>query len=120
MQYGVSGRKMALRLFQLLDDFLVAAAHLMRYAPDVDRSKQRENANTNAGRPRARNIFSPFTSVTEGDDAADVDVDALRRIDVDVAEDHEDRHGYLRAVDLGLAQIKVDVSEGRYGKGPSL
>jgi hypothetical protein len=85
----VSGGKMALRLFELLNDFLVAAVHLMRHAPDVDRSKQGETANTNAGRPYAGNISPPFTSVTEGDDAADVDVDALWRIDVDVAEDHE-------------------------------
>lgn len=97
----------------------VAAAHLMRHAPDVDRSKKGESANANAGRPRARNISPPFTSVTEGDDAVDVDVDALRGIDVDVAEGHEDSHRYLRAVDLGLAQIKVDVSERGYGKGPS-
>ena len=58
--------------------------------------------------------------MTKGDDAADVDVDALRRIDVDVAEDNDDSHGYLRAVHLGLAHIEVDVSEGSYGKGPSL
>jgi hypothetical protein len=115
-----SGRKVALPLFELLHDFPIAAAHLMRHAPDVDRSEQGERAKADAGRSRAGNISAPFTAVTEGHDAADVDVYALRRIDVDVAEDHEDCHGYLRAVHLGLAQIKVDVSEGSHGKRPSL
>lgn len=71
------------------------------------------------GAPARVASLPPFASMTERRDAANVDVDTLRRVDVNVAEQHEDVDCSLRVVHLRLAQIEVDVSEGGDGKGPS-
>ena len=113
-----SSWKLSLLLLQLTEDLAVAAAHLMRYAPDVDRPDEAERANVNRWRIRPGDVATPLPAVTEDCEPADVDVDALRHVDVDVAEGHQNRDGRLRRVDLGLAEIEVDVREGADGTRP--
>ena len=63
-------------------------------------------------------VAPPVPAVTEEGEAADVDVDAFRHVDVDSAEGREDGDGRLRKVDGGFAQIEVEVTEGGGRHGP--
>src|SRR5438045_9400518 len=108
----VSGRELALALFELTEDLAVAAAHVVRHPPDVDGAKDAERADVDGRGVGMAAVAPPVPAVAEEAEAADVDVDAFRHVDVDVAERREDGDGCLRKVDGGFAQIEVEVTEG--------
>src|SRR5581483_10875992 len=56
-------------------------------------------------------VTSPFGAVPEDGDAADVRVDVLGDVDVDVAEEREHMHGRHRSVDPRVAQVEIYVGE---------
>jgi hypothetical protein len=70
----VSGRKLALALFELAEDVAVAAAHVVRHPPDVDRAKDAEGADVAGGGLGMPAVAPPVPAVTEEGEAADVDV----------------------------------------------
>ena len=109
-----SRRKLLLVVFvlKLVEDLVVAAVHLMRHAPDVDRCNAAERADVNDWRVRARYIAAPLPAVTEQGDSADLDVDALGHVEVDIAEASKDGHDRPRVVDLGFTEIQVKIPKG--------
>ena len=115
---AVSAWKLALALFELAEDVAVIAVHIVRHAPYVDCPEAAECANVNGRGIRPADVAPPLAAVTEDGDSADVDVNALRHIYIDVTEGHEDGHGRLRMVDRGFAQIEVEVSQDSGGDGP--
>ena len=109
-----SRRKLLLVLFvlKLAEDLVVAALHLMRHAPDVDRRNTAERANVNSWRVRTGYIAAPLPTVTEQGDSANLDVDALGHVEVDIAEGSKDGHDRPWVVDLGFTEIQVKIPEG--------
>src|SRR5438094_7106950 len=95
----VSGRELALALFELTEDVAVAAAHVVRHPPDVDGAKDAERVDMDGWGVGVPAVASPVPPVAEESEAAHVDVDAFRHVDVDVAEGREDSDGRLRKVD---------------------
>src|SRR5262245_56475508 len=114
----VSGRELALALLELTEDVAVVAAHVVRHPPDVDRAKDAERADVDGWGVGMPGVVPPVPAVAEESEAADIDVDAFRDVDVDVAEGREDGHVRLREVDGGFAQIEVEVTEGGCRDGP--
>jgi hypothetical protein len=101
------------------DDLAIAAiAHIVRYPPYIDRAGEAEYANVNGGGVRAAHIAAPIPTVAEDSDSADIDVNAFRQVDIDVTEGRENRHGRLRLVDGGFAEVEVEISEDASGDGP--
>src|SRR5690349_10936608 len=107
-----SGRKLALAVFNLTEDLAVVAAHVVRHPPDVDGAEDAERADVDGRGVRMSAVAPPVPAVAEEGEAADVHVDTLRHVDVNVAEGGEDGDGRLRKVDGGFAQIEVEVAEG--------
>jgi hypothetical protein len=101
---------------QVTGDLSVGAAHPMRHPPHIHRPEEGERTNTNAGRALVGNVLPPLTAVAEGGNTAEVDFDAPWHIDVSVPKRDQDGHDCLRAVHLGLAQIKVEVTKSSDGK----
>jgi hypothetical protein len=63
-------------------------------------------------RPGKRgHVATPLAAMPEDPEAAEVHLHALRRVDVDVAEQDERRQRRDRSVELGLPQIEVGVAE---------
>ena len=105
--------------FELAEDLVVAALHVMGDAPDVDRRKAAERANVNGRRVRAGLVAAPLAAVTEQGGSADVDVDALRDVDVDVAEASKNGYDGPRVVDFGFTQIQIKIPESTDGQSPA-
>src|SRR5260370_32349140 len=99
----VSLGELALAVFKLAEDVAVAAAYIVRHPPHVDSPAAAEDPNVNGRGVRVAGVAAPFAAVAEDGQAADVDVDAFRHVDVDVAAPHQDGHGPLPPFDGGLA-----------------
>ena len=99
-------------VLKLAEDLVVAAVHLMRHAPDVDRRNTAERANVNGWRVRMGYIAAPLSAVAEQGDSATLDVDALGQVEVDIAEGSKDGHDRSRVVDLGFTEIQVKIAKG--------
>jgi len=56
--------------------------------------------------------------VTEYGDSADVDVDVLWHVDIDVPEDEQQAHGSMRLVQHRVAQVKVQIAKGSRAQSP--
>ena len=108
-----SRRKLLLLVFalELAEDLVVAAAHVMRHAPDIDRRETAEGANVNGRRVHAGYITAPLPAVAEQGRSADFDVDALGHVEVEIAEDNKNGHDGPRVIDLGFAEIQVEITE---------
>src|SRR5439155_13995769 len=92
-------RKTALLLFQLPEDLPVVAPHVVGDAPDVDRADPADHADVHRRRIGARVVAAPVSPAPEQNPAADLHVDALRHVDVRVAEADEDAKRDARVVD---------------------
>lgn len=66
----------------------------------------------------AVSLEAPVPAVAKQADPADVDVDALWHIDIDVSERREDSHRGLPVVDRDVAQVEVEIRETAGGDGP--
>ena len=103
---------LVLFVLKLVEDLVVAAVHLMRHTPDVDRRNAAERADVNGWRVRTGYIAAPLPAVTEQGDSANLDVDALGHVEVDIAEGGKDGHDRPPVVDLGLTEIQVKIAKG--------
>lgn len=110
--------ELTLALFELAEDLAVTSVHIVGHPPHVHCPAAAEHADVHDRGVGTDDIVPPVTVVTEDGQPADVDVDALRHIDIGVTEDREDGHGGVRLVDGGFTQVEVEVSEGASGEGP--
>src|SRR5215472_7389058 len=62
---AVSGRELALALFELTEDVAVAAAHVVRHPPDVDRAKDAERADVDGRGVGMAAVAPPVPAVAE-------------------------------------------------------
>ena len=97
---------------------VTAAAHVVRHPPYIDCPGEAEHANTNGGSVRAAGITAPVPAVAEDSDSADVDANAFRHVDIDIAEQRENRHRRPPPVDRGFPEVEVEIPEGAGGDGP--
>lgn len=115
---GLLSGELTLALFELAEDLAVTSVHIVGYPPYVDCPAAAEDTDLHDRGVRTDDVVPPVTAVTEDGQPADVDVDALRHIDIRVTADREDGHGGVRLVDGGFTQVKVEVAESAGGEGP--
>src|SRR5260221_12934197 len=107
------------RRVKFAEDIAVAAvAHIVGHPPYIDGPGKAEYANANGRGVRAADVTAPVPAVAEDGDSADVDVHALRNVDIDVTECRENGHRRLPLLDSGFAQIEVEISESTGRNGP--
>src|SRR3954452_7226082 len=87
-----SGGQFTLLRFELCDHLAIRPVHVRGNTPDIDSAKQavRAHAQRRLGCPCC--VAPPVAAAAEDDQPADLDVDPVREIDVDVAEEREDVH----------------------------
>src|SRR6266705_5954107 len=101
--------KLALTVFKLAEDVAVTAVvHIVRNPPYVDCPGKAEYANVDGRGGRAVGVAAPVPAVAEDGDSADVDVNAFRHVDIDVAERRQNGHRRLAVIDGGFTQIEVE------------
>lgn len=113
-----SPRELTLALFELAEDLAVTSVHIVGHPPHIYGPAAAEYANVNGWGVGADDVAPPVTVVTEDGQPADVDVDALRHIDIGVTADREDGHGGVRLVDGGFTQVEIEVAEDAGREGP--
>jgi hypothetical protein len=117
---GISRGKLALTAFGLADDVVITASeHVVRHSPYVNRPGTAEYADMNGRGVWTRYVEAPLPDMAEDWESADIDADALRYVDIDVAGHCEQDHRGLWAIDCGFAQVEVQISERARGEGPA-
>jgi len=111
-------RDLPLALFGPADDVAVSAERVTRHAPDIDCGAAANRSNANGRRVRGSDIPPAIPQVTEYGDPADLDVDVLWHVDIDVPAGEQQGYGRARLVHHGVAQVKVEIAKDRGTAGP--